>query len=272
MQPSLDVFALPELVTNIYRYDISLCIDVLRATTTMVTALAHGAERILPFLTVEETLAARTKMLDADPQMAGRILLGGERKGVLIDGFDLGNSPDSYTEEQVKDKTILFTTTNGTKAVRSGWGKVYPVSFLNAAAVVQRILPEQRGKSIAIICAGTCGEFTQEDMLLAGYLTEEILLSARRNSVRPEEDYLRNVQAEEVLDVWQKEFSLRTDLGPRSGGRFRIALEKYLRSSQGGRNLLGIGLDKDIADAARIDSLSLVAEYRDKMVRISSLS
>lgn len=263
----LDVFATPDVVPADGQYDVSLCIDVLRATTTMITALANGAEKIIPFLTIEEAQEAKKQMLNADPVLANSLLLGGERQGVLIKGFDLGNSPEHYSPSVITGKTILFTTTNGTKAVQRGIGKVYPVSFLNAEAVVRSFI-EQSG-NIAIVCAGTDGECTEEDFLLAGYLTEMILLLSKRQRLQAIPiEYHSNVQAEAVLNLWQNNFSLRPDLKGTGDHRFVIELTKFLRQSRGGSNLIPLGFGKDIADAARINTISLVAEYTNGVITL----
>ncbi len=136
--------------------------DVLRATSSMVTALAHGAAEILPARTIEEALALK----------AGRphALLGGERHGELIDGFDLGNSPLEY-RENVAGRTIISTTTNGTIALRAceHAERVLVGAILNLgalAAELRRAQPEQ----VVLICAGTFADFALEDAFAAGLL------------------------------------------------------------------------------------------------------
>ncbi|MBP5621937.1 MAG: 2-phosphosulfolactate phosphatase, partial [Thermoguttaceae bacterium] len=115
----IDVYPLPDLAPELPFNGVSVAVDVLRATTTIATALAAGAEKVLPFETIEETLAAKRAVLAARPGDEDRVKLGGERKAVPIDGFDFGNSPDQYVPETIADKTLLFTTTNGTRAMFS---------------------------------------------------------------------------------------------------------------------------------------------------------
>ena len=111
----------------------AVVIDVLRASTTIITALANGAARVIPLTTVEEARARR--------EMEPGALLGGERNAVPPPGFDLGNSPREYTPERVKDKTIILTTTNGTRACEAadtaGASAVVIGSFVNQQAVVE---------------------------------------------------------------------------------------------------------------------------------------
>ena len=107
----------------------AVVIDVLRATTVMIHALAAGCRAIIPCLEIEEALAIHKSF----PQ--GHAFLGGEREGRPIDGFDLGNSPADYTAEICKGRTLVMTTTNGTRAIQKCCDaeKVYVVGFVNLA-------------------------------------------------------------------------------------------------------------------------------------------
>lgn len=227
--------------------EVAVVIDVLRATTTMITALNSGAAEVIPLREIDDALRLKAGRLEngAEP---GSILLGGERGGTLIEGFDLGNSPEDYTEERVRGKTLIFTTTNGTQAVHraSGAARLYIAAFVNAAAVVERLL-EQR--VIHIVCAGTDGKFTEEDLLLAGCLVERLhRLSDGR--------YAMNAQAQTLLDQWRHAFSLPRILGTESIPTESLA--QILRRSRGGRNLMQLGLGRDILAASRIDTVALV--------------
>ncbi|WP_425061256.1 putative 2-phosphosulfolactate phosphatase [Sporomusa carbonis] len=144
----------------------AVVIDVLRATTSIVTACVNGCERVIPVKTVEEALEIKAKYPDA--------LLAGERKGLLIPGFDLGNSPYEYTEEQVVGKTIIMTTTNGTLALSKAAvaHRVYILAFANAASVTKLLLNTQ--EDIVILCAGSEGQFSLEDALCAGLLADRL--------------------------------------------------------------------------------------------------
>ena len=155
----------------------SICVvfDVLRATSTFVTALHNGAKAIIPVSEISEALAIRKKQPD--------VLLGGERDGVKIRAaqtsgvdFDFGNSPREYTPEKVRGKTIVSTTTNGTRALRAcaGAQTVLAASFLNLTATAQfirRLQPAQ----IVLVCAGTRENIATEDVLAAGALGEMLV-------------------------------------------------------------------------------------------------
>ena len=144
----------------------AVVIDVLRATSSIATALYNGCEQLLPVETVEEARELRTeKYTDA--------LLAGEREAILIPGFDLGNSPFDYDKPKVHGRTIIMTTTNGTSALHaaSRAETVYTASFVNAGAVCEAV----GGISdLVIVCAGTKGRFSVEDTLCAGLLADRL--------------------------------------------------------------------------------------------------
>jgi 2-phosphosulfolactate phosphatase len=140
----------------------AVVIDVLRASSVMVTALNNGAAKIAAFKTIEETVAYK------DNNVNEQVLLCGERHRVRIDGFDLGNSPIEYTRQTVSGRTIAMTTTNGTLAVENAKSgcKLYIMSFLNTQAVCAQLIRDNR--DTVIVCAGTEGKFTLDDFVCAG--------------------------------------------------------------------------------------------------------
>lgn len=146
-------------------------IDVLRATSTMVTALWNGADRIVPVAEAEQARENAGRLRGAD---AGCVLTCGERDGYQLEGFDLGNSPFGCGRETVAGKTLVMTTTNGTIALTrtETAEKVYIASFLNLSAVASE-LRESR-LDILIICSGWKGRFCMEDTLLAGNLLDRL--------------------------------------------------------------------------------------------------
>lgn len=156
--------------------DRTVCvIDVFRATSVMVTALKNGARRIVPLLTVPEAFELRERIGPRET-----VILGGERGTVLIPGFDLDNSPLAYTPERVREATILFTTTNGTRAINgaadAGAAEVFIGALINATAVCRRMM--ETGRDITLVCSGREGYYTMEDALCAGLMAEIISSSA----------------------------------------------------------------------------------------------
>ena len=251
--PILNVYSLPQYVDDDLLADgTAVVIDVLRATTTCCYALEAGAEEILPFLEVDDALAAASRY---SPE---KILLAGERRGERIDGFDLGNSPDEYDPCTVADKTILFTTTNGTRAmqrVRKAQ-RIYLASFVNASAVAKILMGLE---NIHLLCAGTDGIVGKDDVLLAGMLVERLHKFGGRT-------YQLNVQALTAKEFWMNAFALPQALGAEPIDPEQ--LEKELRKSDGAKNLLALGRDADILAAAQIDKFTGVPELDPKEFRI----
>ncbi|MCP5519701.1 MAG: 2-phosphosulfolactate phosphatase [Verrucomicrobiales bacterium] len=175
---SLDVLLSPAEFDRLPRLDLRshTCVvfDVLRATSSMVTALANGADAILPVIDIESALAVRQARPDA--------LLAGERHGWRIGArltggveFDLGNSPREFTPEAVRGRTIIMTTTNGTRALQAcaGAHAVYVGAFSNLSALVEelrRVAP----RKLLVICSGTFEEASLEDTLAAGALVDAL--------------------------------------------------------------------------------------------------
>jgi 2-phosphosulfolactate phosphatase len=156
------------------KLDDTLCVvfDVFRATSSMVTALANGAEAIIPVGEISEALAIK--------HQSPAVLLAGERDGIRISAalaggtnFDLGNSPREFTKEKVTGKTIVMTTTNGTRALRScAHAKTVLIgSFLNLQATADFVLRSSQ-ENLLVICSGTYEKTAYEDVLGAGALCE----------------------------------------------------------------------------------------------------
>lgn len=149
-------------------------IDVFRATSVIVTALGNGAREIIPVTGIDESFELRDRIAAKHRATSdsGPVLLGGERNTVIIEGFDLDNSPLRYNPDIVHDATIVMSTTNGTRAINSARAghadEIYIAALLNADAVSQR-LGELR-QDIALICSGRHDRFTIEDALCAGMM------------------------------------------------------------------------------------------------------
>ncbi len=212
-------------------------IDVLRATTTIAQALASGARAVVPCEHIEEAqrLAA---------ELGPDAVTGGERGGRRIEGFQLGNSPSEYTPEAVQGKIVVFTTTNGTRAMQRcrSARRILLAAFTNFSAVCQALDDEP---DFDILCAGTDGHISREDVLLAGAIVADRLGCARHAHQS------LNDQAEIAADVWRRVARETFSHQP---------LARILRDSLGGRNLLEIGHEDDIELAAQLDRLDVVPE------------
>jgi 2-phosphosulfolactate phosphatase len=203
-------------------------IDVLRATSTIVTALDSGAACVVPEGTVEQA-AARARAEGA--------LLGGEREGLAPPGYDLGNSPREYDKARCDGRRVVLSTTNGTQAVRQARGarRVLAAALLNAEATV-RALRAGGAQDVLLLCAGSRGQLAADDVAAAGCLAGGLLLAGGGQPT----DAARVAIA--LFDAWRHD------------------LPGLLRRSVSGRRLLAIGLERDIDDCARVDALPLAVE------------
>ena len=239
---TLEVLFTPAEFSALARRDLSesVCVvfDILRATSSMVTALGNGAEAILPVADIPEALATRK----SQPQ----VLLAGERDGVRIEAnltggvtFDLGNSPREFIPELVRGRTIAMTTTNGTRALRAcaGARAVLAGSFLNLHATAAGIA-EMDPPHLLLVCSGTLDEAAYEDALGAGALCERVWHRYTRGRIADSAGMARRL--------------------------FHLAhkdLPAAFAESRNGRRLLAKPeLKDDVAFCARMDRLELVAE------------
>ncbi len=237
---------------------IAVVVDVLRATTVMVRALAAGAQSIRPCMEIDE---ARNLAASMDPE---KVLLAGERNGVPINGFDLGNTPDAMTPERSGGKTVVMSTTNGTRAIRqaAAASRVLVASWENLDATVEAL--DNDSRPIALIGSGTDNRVSYEDaLLLAGMLSA--LLKRWFPAGEPPPTVFGNDEALVLFPTAQR-FEVLDQ--PRS---------RYLRSemgkSRGGRRITELGLSKDIDAAAGFsgNSFELVAELQLDPVKIIAL-
>jgi 2-phosphosulfolactate phosphatase len=255
MNPNQQVLNVHWLPRHVAAADLAggavVVIDVLRATSTICQAIASGAAEVVPFLEVNEAVAAAER--------AGRsnIVLGGERNGGKIPDFDLGNSPCEYTPEAVAGRRVFITTTNGTRALDHAKlaKRVLLGAFTNLSAVARSIQDEPR---VEILCAGTDGGETREDILAAGAIVSRLL---ERSSAPPK----LNDHASAAKQDWN-ELVARARASARPLTEL-LAIE--LCHTQGGRNLLGIDLNRDLVDCAEIDRLTIVPELNIRDWRIT---
>lgn len=245
MDNKLNVYALPSLVTpDELAGGTVVVIDVLRASTTIACALEAGASQIIPCLEVADAKSLASQFPREE------VLLAGERGGLPIAGFDLGNSPSDYTPDRVGGKTILFTTTNGTRAMLAcrQADRVLIGAFVNATSIAQQLVGCER---IHLLCAGTEDAYSRDDILMAGLLVDRL---QRQSGIL----YELNAQAITARENWTSSFAV-----PYAVGAEPLPAEllvKELRRSLGGRNLVAIGLEADIDTAAEIDRFHVVPE------------
>ena len=209
----------------------AVVIDVVRATSCIVEAIANGASAIFPTVSVNEALGMRT--------LLGRAaLLCGERKGVRIDGFDLGNSPAEFTPAAVCGMRLVMTTTNGTKAFAAAAGakRVLAASFFNLTAVVDEVAE-------AIICAGREGRFSLDDTVCAGYILRGVM--DRTSGVVTLND--QAVAAADLAVVHEVSGDM-------------------LAGTAAGQALVDVGLGSDLALCAEADRHQIVPMMYDRVI------
>jgi 2-phosphosulfolactate phosphatase len=237
---AVSVHLLPELASpEGLAEGVAVVIDVLRATTTVVAALAAGCSAIYPCASVEE--ARQT----ADGMRAGRVLLAGERAGLPLPGFDLGNSPGEFTPARCRDLAVVLTTTNGTRALlrAAAAARALVAGFVNFSAVCEQLRQELR--PVHVVCAGDAGQVALEDAMLAGAFV----------------DFLCDAGVVRLNDAAR----LAWDCFEKHG---RI-LDGALELSAGGVRLKNLGYDEDIRAAARVDQYALVPELRRDPLRVA---
>jgi 2-phosphosulfolactate phosphatase len=202
-------------------------IDVLRATTSMVVALDSKVLSIRPFESIDEA---------REFAEAHNYLLAGERQGMKIAGFDLGNSPPEFAQEKVAGRRLAMTTTNGTRALLAcrDARRAIVAAFANLSAVCELLQGESE---VDIVCAGTDGEVTLEDVLLAGAI-----------SSRFDPSNYQNYEARLSVDLWRLHHS---------------HLKAAFLISQGGKNLVRISRQSDIEFAARVDHCRCIPILRE---------
>ncbi|NLY49868.1 MAG: 2-phosphosulfolactate phosphatase [Firmicutes bacterium] len=232
------VYPLPNLVPR----DLTgpaVVIDVLRATSVMVTALANGAHSIR---TVAEVESARSL---ADSYPPGTVLLGGERRALPIPGFDFGNSPLEYTKNTVQGKTIILTTTNGTRALETlkGVRPLFIGAFLNGSAVAKALA--SLGQDATLVCSGTRGHFSLDDAACAG------MVSARLQELVPGLEL--DDMAYTVLSLYQQH---------------QKNLRELIHHAAHCQYLTSIGLEKDITYCLQEDLFALVPQLVNEEVKI----
>ena len=244
----LDVYFTPAELAGVELPDRVVVIDVLRATSTVVEALTNGARAVFPVASADD--AARI----AQNIGRDRVLLCGERKGLAIEGFDLGNSPLEFTPERVDDLSLVMTTTNGTRAFlavaerRGGKAdaettQILAGAFLNLGAVVERLAAGDG--PAAVVCSGREGRFALEDAVCAGALVRR--LEEAGGGLEP------NDAASAAADL---------------AARHLKHLPKLLAGTAAGTHLRSIGREEDVSFCATVDRTPVVPRFRDRKITL----
>lgn len=213
-------------------------IDVLRTSTTMITGLANGAREIIP----TESIAS-AGMIGRNSE--GHALLCGERNGKIIEGFNLGNSVKEYREENVKNKILVFNSTNGTPAIMKAKfaRNCAIVSFVNISRAAEFL--KELKENFIICCAGREGRFSLEDSVCAGMLVN--LVKSGSSDKYNISDSVTG--AEKLYSVYKR------DLG------------KMLRISEHGKYLASIGFSDDLEECAKTDIYKIIPVMKNGIIR-----
>lgn len=227
--PRIDVVVLPRELQPAHLQDNAVVVfDVLRATTTMTAALGAGVAEIRIFPDIDSAVAAAASCHEPH-------ILCGERKAVKPPGFDLGNSPGAFSPDLHRDKIVFMTTTNGTHAIIAAAGAraIFTGALTNAQAVAKAAAAT--GLKVTLLCSGTEGFISTEDLLGAGAVIEGLSAIG---------------EVELVSDItWIAQNLFRGQ---------RDQLKPALSATRGGHNIRRAGLTPDIAFAANLNSTNTV--------------
>ena len=236
----LDVFFTPNQVkVPDTQGRLVIIVDVLRASTTVATALGNGAKTVIPLEGPDEVIVRSKEFARS------QTLLAGEQKMHPISGFDLGNSPQAFTPEVVEGKTILITTTNGTRALLGVQGArdIVIASYVNFTAVLAMMkVAASSNTDIAIICAGEEGSFTLEDAACAGRYVRAI---PKRAALAVNDAAAASVLIEK---------------------KYGDNIAKVFKESTHGQALQSAGFGDDLAAAAEVDSYPVVPIWQDRQI------
>lgn len=232
----IDVLELPARLGGRDRSaELFVVVDVLRLSSTMVTAFANGCTAALAVAEPAEAFELRAELPN--------VLLAGERDGFRIDGFDLGNSPFEMGREVVGGKTVVACSTNGTRAIvasRAG-AETVVACFLNASAAVR--YARGSGRNVSVLCSGKLGAPALEDLVCAGMLVSKL------------------------ADADDVEMSERAEAALASYVEHAGDLARMVAGCEHGRYLASIGMGRDLAYCAEVDRFDVVPRLGDGVIR-----
>jgi 2-phosphosulfolactate phosphatase len=217
----------------------TVVIDVLRASSTIITALSNGAKEVVPVGTVEFAVKVSGGIF------GGQTLLGGERNTKKIEGFALGNSPSEYTKEIVSGKSIVFYSTNGSRAiVKAKYStNLFVCSFNNLKTVAKHI--KMLDQDVIILCAGNNNLFSLEDSVCAGMLVSELI---------------EGNKTIELTDASTGALTLFKSFGKN--------IFKMLSETDHGQLLINNSFEEDLKACAELDSTDVIPFYSGNVLKV----
>ncbi|GMU87134.1 MAG: putative 2-phosphosulfolactate phosphatase [Ignavibacteriales bacterium] len=213
-------------------------IDVLRASSTIVTAVMNGAKEIIPVGSIEFAVKVSGGMF------GGQTLLCGEKNTKKVDGFNLGNSPAEFTSEVIGGKTVVLYTTNGTKAIVKAKfsSNLFITAFLNVKASAKKLI--ETGGDIEIICSGRNNEFSLEDTVCAGKLVSQIL--------KLKNTFQLTDSAAAALSLFEMK---------------KKDISGVMRNTEHGQILIENGFEADIEYCAQVDITNVVPTFKNNSIK-----
>jgi len=210
---------------------IVVVIDMLRATSVIVTAMNNGCKGVIPVLTVDDA----SEIVKNSKE---EFMLGGERNALKIEGFHYSNSPLEYTRKSIEGKTLVMTTTNGTKAIKgcSGASNILIGAMLNAKAIASRIV--SLNKDVVIVNAGTYGEFSIDDFLCSGYIIDCVLK-------------LVEIELTDISVTSHYIYKNNEDI------------HNFIKYANHYKTIMQLGLSSDLEYCCQKDTIDIVPEYKD---------
>lgn len=234
----VDVCLSPQLYPAYQKEDaIVVVIDVLRATSAMCTAFEFGVEKMIPVATLEEATEYKKQ----------GFLVGAERNGIAIEGFDFGNSPYSYMTESIKGQTVVISTTNGTQAIEASRNayKVVIGAFTNITALCNWL--QSQNRNVLLLCSGWKNRLNLEDSVFAGAVTERLIKNNK---------YQTGDAALAALFLYQQTQQSQV---------------KFFHNSSHSKRLAAMGLKKDIKYCFSLDKTAIIPILDGKyLVKITS--
>ncbi len=210
-------------------------IDMLRATSVIITAMNNGCKGVIPVLTVNDAAEIVKNSKE-------EFMLGGERNALKIEGFHYSNSPLEYTRETIDGKTLVMTTTNGTKAIKGcvGASSIIIGAIINAKATAERIVG--LNKDVVIVNAGTNGEFSIDDFLCSGYIIDCVL----------------NLERAELSDIATTSNYIYKN---------NEDIHSFIKYASHYKTITKLGLTADLEYCCRKDIIDIVPEYKDGIIK-----
>lgn len=236
----LDILFSPVLTDELFfTGKTTVVIDILRASSTIVEAMSNGAKEIVPVGTIEFAVKVSGGMF------GGQTLLGGERNTKKIEGFALGNSPSEYTADVVAGKTIVFYSTNGSRAIVKAKysSNLFICSFNNIMAVARHL--KKLNEDVIILCAGNNNFFSLEDFVCAGMLVNELTNGKKKNDLTDS-----STSALALFKAFGKD------------------IHKMLSETEHGQLLIINGYEKDLKACAVLNNKDVIPFYSGNAIKV----